>query len=268
MGTATAFGGSVTSTSNYTNWNPETRWRDGNFAFPAGNTRLDGSLDNIYLHSISAAYGGAAVSWGCNDGLRASSGGTWMRGGASTQVYWNKNSAGSSYIHRNAGAGGTIFNSRDSVNLNGCFVGSFTWSTAPGQPATITPGLSGRDVTVVFAATADGGGETITAHTVEYAFSADGISYGAYGNAQTSVYIFTNLPVGYYKFRVYASNYLTSGAVRESSAVQVKSGGKRHTGGGTYVDTATFKRHTGGGTYVDVTTLKRHTGGNTWVDVS
>lgn len=271
MASSASFGGSVNSTTGWTEWVPVTEYRSAAGSFPAGNARLDGSADNIYLHSVSIAYSGSGYSSSSlNDGIRNSSGGAWMRGGNAYQANLNKGGSGRMYVHRNSGAGGTIYNTRDANTRAGSLCGSYNWSTAPSAPVTISPSIEGRVATVSFGASANGGNETITGYTVQSRYSTDDSSWGAWGDDQASsgsAVEFTDLEVGFYQFRVYASNYLTAGAATASSSFEVKSGGKRHTGGGTYVDTATFKRHTGGGTYVDVAAVKRHTGGGTYVDV-
>lgn len=261
MAFSTGFGGSVNNTANWSEWTPFNAYRENNGSFPAGNPRLDGSADTIYLLSVSAASGGVGVGWSLNDYAgHQSGGGTWMRGSNGFRTTMHKSASGRTYIHRNTGAGGSIVNDRDGVSLAGCFCGSFNWSNAPAAPASITPTPSGKNVTVTFTAAPDGGGETIVGYTAQY--RKDGGAWtGDKPVGSVTPVSFNNLDPGDYEFRVYTRTGLASGAARVSGTVEIKSGGKRNDPVDGWKDTSAFKRDG-----VDIVTYRRNDPVDGWKD--
>jgi hypothetical protein len=142
-----------------------------------------------------------------------------------------KSGSGYMYFSRYVDNGYDLQESGGTPWTNGGLQGSYTWSTVPTAPASITVTASQLNVTVTAGASASDGGQGISSYSVQYRTSTDkGSTWGAWGNTQTLSslsYTYTNMAAnGYYQFRVYSNNTNGSSAARSGTTVFISAGGK------------------------------------------
>jgi len=106
--------------------------------------------------------------------------------------------------------------------------GTISVTQAPGAPGISIASVVARTVSITVTAPADNGGTGITAYTVQYSTDGGSTWQGTtYGGSCT----YTNLAPGTYIFRTYATNAVGTGAVAQTAALTLHSGGKVMEGG-------------------------------------
>jgi len=117
----------------------------------------------------------------------------------------------------------TRYNSSGVVQAtwNGQMIGSWESKYCPAAVSSISVSGSGTSATVTRGTATDA-----TSYSVQRSDSADGTTWGSWGNTQSmpsTTYQYTNLTPGrYYRFRVYGVNDVDSGAAITSSTIQVE----------------------------------------------
>lgn len=104
---------------------------------------------------------------------------------------------------------------------NGQMIGSWESAYCPALISSISVSVSGTSATVTRGTATDA-----TSYSVQRSDSADGVTWGSWGNTQSmpsTTYQYTNLTPGrYYRFRAYGVNSVDSGAARTSTTVQIE----------------------------------------------